>query len=208
MNAFSLGRREKTIIAVTDGLMRSLTADEIAAILAHEVSHIKNRDLWIMGLADLISRFTNAFSFIGIFFFILYFPAIFLGWVEFSLWTIAVILFAPYASVLLQLALSRTREYEADVDAVALTGDPRALAAALGKIDQYPVKIWNLIFLPGRRGPVPSILRTHPHTRKRIARLMNIAERRRDSGDAPTVLQISSSPMTPKPRWKFRGIGH
>jgi heat shock protein HtpX len=216
MNAFSLGRKDKTIIAVTDGLIRSLTGDEIAGIMAHEVSHIKNKDLWIMGLADLISRFTNVFSFIGIFFLILYFPAIFLGWVEFSLWTAAVIFFAPYASVLLQLALSRTREYEADAGAVTLTGDPGALAAALGKIDQYPVKIWDLIFLPGQRVPAPSILRTHPHTKKRIARLMDIAERRPgiraeasgNSNDLKKIMQISVSPVTRRPRRRIGGFWH
>ena len=216
MNAFSLGRKDKTIIAVTDGLIRSLTGDEIAGIMAHEVSHIKNKDLWIMGLADFISRFTNVFSFIGIFFLILYFPAIFLGWIEFPLWTAAVIFFAPYASVLLQLALSRTREYEADADAVTLTGDPGALAAALGKIDQYPLKIWDLIFLPGQRVPAPSILRTHPHTMKRIARLKDIAERtpgiRSETSGNPSDLnksmQIPGSPVTRRPRRRIGGFWH
>jgi heat shock protein HtpX len=177
MNAFSSGRKDKAVIAMTDGLIRSLTDDEMTGILAHEVGHIKRKDLWIMGLADLISSLTNIFSFIGMFFFILYFPAYLMGWVKFSLWTIVVFIISPYASALLQLALSRTREYEADVYAANLTGDPLALASALEKIEEYPVRVRDLIFMPGMRMPAPSILRTHPHTKKRTERLIWMAGR-------------------------------
>jgi heat shock protein HtpX len=178
MNAFSVGRRDQAVIAVTDGLIRGLDSQELTGILAHEVSHIEHNDLWIMGLADFISRFTNVFSIMGVLFLILYFPAILLGWINFSLWAVLIIIFAPYASVLLQLALSRIREYEADMNAVRLTGDPQGLASALGKIEHYPIRLWNLILIPGRKAPTPSLLRTHPHTEKRIARLMNMAGKR------------------------------
>jgi heat shock protein HtpX len=65
MNAFAVGRPEDAAIAVTDGLLRRLTLRELVGVLAHEVSHIRNDDLWIMGLADVIGRLTGAMSMAG-----------------------------------------------------------------------------------------------------------------------------------------------
>ncbi len=180
MNAFSAGRKDKAVIALTDGLIRGLAIEEMEGILAHEVGHIKRKDLRIMGLADLISTLTNMFSFLGMILFVLYFPAYLMGWIKFSLWSIIIIIVSPYASALLQLALSRTREYEADIFAAELTGNPFALSSALEKIEKYPVKVKDMIFLPGLRVPAPSILRTHPHTKKRIEKLALLAKRGAD----------------------------
>ncbi|HGJ65373.1 TPA: cytochrome C oxidase subunit II [bacterium] len=83
---------------------------------------------------------------------------------------------APTCSVLLQLALSRTREYNADLGAVELTGDPISLATALKKINHNPVRLFDLLPIPKRRESLPSMLRTHPVTQKRIDRLLQLAE--------------------------------
>lgn len=222
MNAFTVGRRDRAAIVVTDGLLRTMNRDEMTGILAHEVSHVEHNDLWIMGLADAISRFTNIFSTVGFIMLALYFPLILLGGAEIPLWALGVIFLAPYAAVLLQLALSRTREYDADLNAVKLTGDPRGLAAALEKLELYPMRLRDLIFMPGRKVPGPSVLRTHPHTRKRIEKLMELAGTRHgygvranpgndvnfSTGGSEQILPSQYSIITRKPRWRIGGTWH
>ncbi|MBP7737979.1 MAG: M48 family metalloprotease [Spirochaetes bacterium] len=222
MNAFTVGRRDRAAIVVTDGLLRSMTREEMTGILAHEVSHVEHNDLWVMGLADAISRFTNIFSTVGFIMVALYFPLILLGGAEIPFWAIGILVLAPYATVLLQLALSRTREYDADLNAVKLTGDPRGLAVALEKLEHYPMRIRDLIFMPGRRVPGPSVLRTHPHTRKRIVKLMELAGKNNNhgaradfgnaigfsNGGAEQILPGHYSTVTRKPRWRLGGTWH
>jgi heat shock protein HtpX len=82
------------------------------------------------------------------------------------------LIFAPTIGGLLQLALSRAREYDADLDGVSLTGDPEGLASALELLERKQGAVWEGLVLPGSRVPEPSLLRTHPKTEDRIARLM------------------------------------
>ncbi len=174
LNAFAVGTRERAAIAVTDGLIRGLDLRELAGVLAHETSHIRNNDLWVMGLADLFSRGTSLLSLMGQFLLLFNLPLVLFGGVTISWFAILLLVFAPNLSALAQLALSRTREYDADLGAAWLTGDPDGLASALRKIDQVQGGWLERIFLPGRREPVPSVLRTHPPTEERIARLMEL----------------------------------
>jgi heat shock protein HtpX len=217
MNAFSVGRKNRAAIALTDGLLRSMNLNEISGILAHEASHIEHNDLWVMGLADSISRFTNIFSMAGFIMLALYLPAILMGNADVQLWSIMAIVIAPYLSLILQLALSRTREYDADLNAVRLTGDPRGLARALGKLESYPVRVWDILFMPGRKAPAPSVLRTHPNTGRRIKRLLELAGKDgvrvnvdKDVDYVPGsnnhILPDSYKPISHKPRWRFRGF--
>lgn len=211
MNAFSVGDRRASAIAVTDGLLRNLSVGELAGVLAHEVSHVSSGDLRIMNLADALSRFTNAVSTVGIAALIFYLPLYFLAGVLVPLPAILLLLFAPTAGVLLQMALSRTREFEADLGAVALTGDPRGLASALLKLESYRLRIWDVIFMPGRKVPAPSILRTHPVTEKRIARLIGLAEKKEDRlcvDSGGRILPENCRRVTRDPRWKFGGFWH
>ena len=83
-----------------------------------------------------------------------------------------VLIAAPTVGGLLQMALSRTREFDADLGAAMLTGDPDGLASALRKLERAHGKLWEGLMLPGGRIPDPSVLRTHPHTEERVARLM------------------------------------
>ncbi len=222
MNAFTVGRKDRAAIVLTDGLLRSMSREEMMGILAHEVSHIEHNDLWVMGLADAISRFTNIFSTVGFILLALYFPLMLLSGAAIPLWVIGVIFLAPYATVLLQLALSRTREYDADLNAVRLTGNPRGLAAALDKLEGYPIRLWDLIFMPGRRVPGPSVLRTHPHTRKRIVKLLELADKEQEKGVRVNHENIEKYPLhgpehllpdhfsriTRKPHWRIGGFWH
>ena len=79
---------------------------------------------------------------------------------------------APTFVSLLQLALSRAREFDADIDAAGLTGDPVGLASALDKLQRRQGSLWETILMPGGRIPDPSLLRTHPKTEERIVRLL------------------------------------
>ncbi len=89
---------------------------------------------------------------------------------------IFVLVFAPTLSALLQLALSRTREFEADVEAVRLTGDPHGLISGLEKLERLSGNWFERVFMSGRRVPEPSLLRTHPSTTERIRRLLQLEE--------------------------------
>lgn len=176
MNAFAVGSPNNAIIGVTDGLLRGLTMRELVGVLAHEVSHVQNNDMRVMRIADTVSRLTGLFSTVGQLLLLLNLPLVLMGGYAISWFGILLLIFAPTLVGLLQLALSRTREYDADLDAVQLTGDPRGLASALQKLETYQSNLLKRVLLPGHRVPDPSLFRTHPHTEDRIARLLDLAE--------------------------------
>ncbi|MGH6919119.1 MAG: zinc metalloprotease HtpX, partial [Geminicoccaceae bacterium] len=174
LNAFAVGARDDAVIALTDGMLRSLTLRELAGVLAHELSHIRNNDLWLMGLADLVGRLTRLMTMVGLVLLILAIPLWLSGAANLPWLVIPLLLFAPQLTTLLQLALSRAREYEADLDAAGLIGDPAGLASALAKLERYQRGTWEQILMPGYRLPEPSLLRSHPPTERRIARLREL----------------------------------
>lgn len=187
-NAFAVGTPNDSAICVTDGLLRIMTLRELTAVLAHEVAHIAHRDLWIMGLADAMSRAVSVASWIGQLMLLVNLPLILVG-AAYVPWHVPLVLmFSPTVMALMQLALSRTREFDADRGAVALTGDPEGLISALGKLERRAGAMWEEMFLPGRRIPDPSLLRTHPRTEDRIARLREMAAERHDGPDGRLVL--------------------
>ncbi|RJG43262.1 zinc metalloprotease HtpX [Mesorhizobium sp. DCY119] len=173
MNAFAVGRREDSAIAITDALARNLSTRELAGVLAHEMSHIAHEDVKVMAFADMVSRFTSIMSTVGLFSLFLNIGGFFGGMGQQIPWLgVLVLLAAPTIGGLLQMALSRTREFDADLGAAMLTGDPDGLASALAKLEKAQGRRWENILLPGGRIPDPSILRTHPRTEDRVARLM------------------------------------
>jgi heat shock protein HtpX len=214
LNAFAVGARHQAAIAVTDGLLRRLTLREVAGVLAHEISHIRNNDLWVMGLAGLFSRATSLLSLVGQFLLLLNIPLLLFGQAAINWFVVLLLIFAPNLSALAQLALSRTREYDADLNAARLTGDPEGLARALQKIERVQGGWLERIFMPGRRIPEPSLLRTHPQTDERISRLL--ALRRQvprfqepilvDSTPDPT--SILGRPIVRLPGWHISGLWH
>ncbi|WP_075995300.1 zinc metalloprotease HtpX [Salaquimonas pukyongi] len=177
MNAFAVGRKHNSAVAMTDKLIRAMTKRELAAIMAHEITHIKNDDIKVMAIADMVSRFTSMMSTFGTFALLANIPSILFGGGAAVPWlAVLVLMFAPTAGGLLQLALSRTREYDADLGAAMLTGDPDGLASALIKLENAQKPHWEGMVLPGGRIPNPSLLRTHPRTEDRIERLMALKE--------------------------------
>lgn len=210
MNAFAVGRRENAAIGITDGLLRNLEMRELTGVLAHELSHIRNNDMRVMSMADAISRVTSMFSSFGKFLLIFNLPLILFGSASISWWAILLMIIAPTLTGLLQLALSRTREFDADLDAIQLTRDPAGLINALRKLEHYSQNWLQQIFFPGARVPAPSILRTHPHTEDRIARLSELAEQKPELASLPTVPQLNLPGRLPqisrRPGWNVMGI--
>jgi heat shock protein HtpX len=144
MNAFAVGRREESAIAITDALARNLTTRELAGVLAHEISHVAAEDVKVMAFADMVSRFTSLMSTVGLFSLVFNLVGFAGGYGAQVPWEgVIVLLAAPSVGGLLQMALSRTREFDADLNAAALTGDPDGLASALAKLERAQGRMWE-----------------------------------------------------------------
>jgi len=183
-NAFATGRNpENAAVAVTSGLMRILTIEELAGVLAHELAHIRNRDTLIMTVtatvAGAIGMLANMFMFMGLFGRGEDRPNPIVG--------LAVMLLAPIGAALVQMAISRTREYDADAHGAAICGHPVWLADALAKLERGAQRIDNpvaennpatahlFIVNPLHGRPTDNLFSTHPKTANRIARLRELA---------------------------------
>ena len=177
LNAFTIGSQQRPLIAITEGALQQLDWRELAGILAHEISHIRSNDLQVMALADALSRGTSLLATMGQLLLLLNLPLIMLGFASINWWAILLLLVAPTLSVLAQLALSRAREYEADLNAVQLTGDADGLASALVQIERQQQSWLQRLLLPESVMSLPSALRTHPQTRERILRLQALKQR-------------------------------
>ncbi|MBP2309986.1 M48 family metalloprotease [Azospirillum melinis] len=210
-NAFAVGSASRSAIVLTDGLLRAMNLRELVGVLAHEVSHVRNHDLFIMGLADIISRVTGAMATTGIVLLFLTLPSM-LAEQEGVPWLlIALLLGAPTVNTLIQLTLSRTREFDADLDAAAISGDPAGLASALAKLQRYDPGFWERMLFPGRRNPHPSVLRTHPATEERIERLLALrqVESLRPAFETRSIaLPGHLAPPAHRPRWRASGLWH
>jgi heat shock protein HtpX len=208
INAFATGVQSNSLLAVTQGLLNRLNGRELVGVLAHEMAHIRHNDLWIMSLADTMSRFTHFMSMLGVLLFIFSLPATLLGGQSFPLTGILLLYFAPTISNLLQLGLSRAREYDADLEGARLSGDPEALASALQKIETAQGRMWETIFMPGRNVPVPSILRTHPSTEERVRRLRQFNAPTRPPVQAAGVAALGPhfAPPHAAPRYHLTGL--
>ncbi len=172
MNAFTVGDRENSAIGLTDGLLRALNLRELAGVLAHEVSHVRNNDMRVMTLADVVSRVASTFQTLAL----LSVAFMALAGARIPWLVLMGLLATPTVLAMLQLALSRTREFDADVGALELTGDAVGLASALGKMERYQQRFLDRILATGRQVPAPSILRSHPNTEERIRRLVELAD--------------------------------
>jgi len=185
-NAFATGRNPShSAVAVTEGLLQNCPPDEVRGVLAHEMAHIRNRDILIGSVAAAIA---TAISFLAN---MAMFAGLFGGSSDddegpsgASLLLMAIV--APIAAGMLQMAVSRSREYEADRVGASISGDPLALASALRRLDtisqRSPMEItpaqasaWIVNPLTGRRRDMTRMFMTHPPVEERIDRLERMA---------------------------------
>jgi heat shock protein HtpX len=197
-NAFATGRDPAhAAVAATTGLLRMLSRDEIRGVMAHELAHVTNRDTLTMTvtatLAGAIGMLANFAMFFG-------------GRDGRSnpIAGIAIMILAPIAAALVQMAISRSREYEADRIGAEIAGDPGALARALQKIEHYARGVTNVdaernpatahlfIINPLHGQGADNLFSTHPSTANRVARLNAMAQK--PSGPASTSVPITESP--------------
>lgn len=182
-NAFATGRSpEKAAVAVTTGLLKILNQRELAGVIAHELSHVKNRDTLIMTVAATLAGVISH-------------VAQWVFWFGGSMLrrddddegggfaALGVLLVAPLTATLLQLAISRAREFDADASAAELTGDPEGLASALGRLESgnrvmplnhSPATAHLFIVNPLSGGGVMGLFATHPPIEARVERLLQM----------------------------------
>jgi heat shock protein HtpX len=179
-NAFATGRDpQHAVVAITEGLVQLLDDNELRGVISHEMSHIKNRDILISCIASVLA---GAIMIL----------------VRFGFWfggdrnrnnggiiiALLLMIFAPVAAMLIQMAISRSREYIADADGAKISNDPLALASALRKLSEGNLKMKNdvnpqtahmFIVNPLRSGGLENMFSTHPPIQERIKRLEEMA---------------------------------
>jgi heat shock protein HtpX len=181
-NAFATGRNpEHAAVAVTVGLMRILSREELAGVLAHELGHIKNRDILISSIAATMAGAISSLATMA------QWAMIFGGGRSDDddhggiLGTVVMMIVAPLAAMLIQMAISRSREYQADATGAAICGNPRYLANALAQLenanrqlpmDVNPATAQMYIVNPLTGSWIAGLFSTHPPIQERINRLM------------------------------------
>lgn len=193
-NAFATGRNpENAAVAATSGLLDILTRDEIEGVMAHELAHVRNRDTLIMTMTATIAGAISMLASYGYFFRG--------GNGRAGLAALVAVFLAPFAAMIVQMAISRTREYGADRGGAEISGKPGALASALAKLANGASKIHNpvvdrnpaaaqLYIVPALFGGARSLFSTHPDTGSRIAELEKMASVM-NQGPAPSSLGVN-----------------
>jgi heat shock protein HtpX len=179
-NAFATGRNpQHAAVAATRGILRMLSREELAGVMAHELAHVKNRDILIGTIAATIAAAISVLANIA------QFAVIFGGGRRDGnnggiIGLIAMMIVAPIAAALIQMAISRSREYQADKTGAEICGNPMWLASALRKLDMAskrvtvdasPATAHMFIVNPLRGGGMASLFSTHPPMEERISRL-------------------------------------
>ncbi|MCH7755150.1 zinc metalloprotease HtpX [candidate division KSB1 bacterium] len=178
-NAFATGRDPShAAVAVTEGIMRMLSEDELEGVIAHELAHIKNRDILISSVAATIAGAINMLYYFGLFF----------GGSDDDdgspIVGLLMIIIAPIAAMLIQMAISRSREFGADRVGAGICGKPMSLASALENLERgveripmnaTPTSAHMFIVNPLRGGGIRSLFSTHPSTQERVRRLREMS---------------------------------
>jgi heat shock protein HtpX len=182
-NAFATGRDpEHAAVAATTGILQLLSERELRGVMAHELAHVKHRDTLISTISATIAGAISSIAQFGMFF----------GGGNrergvHPVMAILIMVLAPLAAMLIQFAISRSREYGADAGGAEICGDPAALAAALQKIERYarglpldtaelhPETAQMMIINPLSGGGMRGLFSTHPATEERVARLLAMA---------------------------------
>jgi len=214
-NAFATGRNpEHAAVAVTTGLLNTVNGEELAGVLAHELGHIKNRDTLLMTITATIAGAISMLANFGFYFGGRGNSNGNIGLVG----SLALLILGPLAAGLVQMAISRTREYAADEAGAEISRHPLALASALEKIAGMAHRIPNM---PAERNPasahlfivnplsgarMDNLFSTHPNVENRVARLQELA---REIGDSPVPPSAGSAATGPwsEPQRRVAGRG-
>jgi heat shock protein HtpX len=212
-NAFATGRNpQNAAVAVTTGLLEMLSRDELAGVIAHELAHIKNHDTLLMTITATIAGAISMLAQFGMFFGG--------GHRENSghggmgmIGTLLMVVLAPLAAMLVQMAISRTREYAADNTGGRIAGNPSALASALGKLDaaahqientpaeQNPATAHLFIVNPLSGARMDNLFSTHPSTENRIAALQQLAAELGGASFGQPVRRAAGGPWGRRTPW-------
>ena len=177
-NAFATGRNPKhAVVAATEGILRILDRDEIEGVMAHELAHVRHRDMLISSVAATLAGAIMVLARFGLFF----------GGGDRDrgggALAILLVILAPLAAMIVQAAISRSREFAADAGGAEISGKPRALASALQKLEATarrvplqgnPATAHMFIVHPFRGGGFTKMFSTHPPTEERVARLLEM----------------------------------
>jgi heat shock protein HtpX len=210
-NAFATGRNpENAAVAATTGLLKMLNRDEIAGVMAHELAHVKNRDSLTMTITAVLAGAIGMLANFAFFFGGSRDRESPLG----GIGAVLVMLLAPLAAMLVQFAISRSREYEADRVGAEISGRPRSLASALAKISNGAAQIPNndaeanpatahlFIINPLHGRGADNLFSTHPDTQNRIERLLAMEDAPAPSGAPQAPVRRSTIPSsTAKGPW-------
>jgi len=215
-NAFATGRNpENSAVAVTTGLMQHMNREELAGVIAHELAHIRNRDTLIMTITATIAGAISMIAQFGMFF----------GGGHRDnnhgglgvIGSLAMMILAPIAAMLVQMAISRTREYAADNLGAQIAGRPEWLASALSKLDaaahaipngdaeRNPATAHMFIVNPLSGQGMDNLFSTHPSTENRIAALAELAREMGGSGGFSEP--AAATRHTPRGPWHRRAAG-
>ncbi len=175
LNAFAAGSRQDPAVCVSLGLLNALSTEEVAGILSHEIAHLKNNDTRSMTLAGFFHRLTHFLSCAGLVFMVLMVPFWITGEIDLSFAAFFILMSAPMVSMLLQLALSRTREFEADLESALILNSPYPLASALQKLESLRKRVLSHFMAASYVPSPPQMFSTHPDTNERIKRLLAVA---------------------------------
>lgn len=173
--AYTTGVGSRAVLLLSRGVLDTLSLREVAAVVAHEISHIRNLDLPLFALAGAMQNLTRLIAGFLSVLVLATIPFLLLGIVLVPPQALLYMAVVPVVSLLTQLALLRTREFQADRGAVELTGDPQALASALIRLEGVHRPWWNVVLsTPGGSSRLQNLLRTHPGTAERVERIMEI----------------------------------
>jgi heat shock protein HtpX len=205
-NAFATGRNpEHAAVAVTTGLLNTVGREELAGVIAHELGHVKNRDTLLMTITATIAGAVSMLANFG-----LYFGRGNNNGNMGIVGSLMLVILGPLAAGMVQMAISRTREYEADKAGAEISRRPLALASALQKIAGAAHRIPNM---PAERNPasahlfivnplsgarMDNLFSTHPNVENRVARLQEMAREMGETGVPPTIAQDSGPWSEPR----------
>jgi heat shock protein HtpX len=211
VSAFSYGLPERSAIAVTEGLLRRMTMREIAGILAHEESQIRQGNLFVLAIADFVTRAAQLMYYAGLALAALNLWRLVTGDELFSWWSIALLVLAPALLNTLQLSFPRAGIFDIDRKAALLTGDPLGLASAIARLDASTGSIVEDVTppVPARRVPQPSLMRCPPAAQRRIARLHTFEVPPMpplDIAEGPRISLVGVGPIEMRPRYRWPGV--